>query len=383
MCVAIGVTGFSRRSLPKLNSLLPESSAGKCLLALGIAQIAIVAWLSFQRVLGWDGLFNFEIKARLAFLNGGVLPLDFFSDPTRSWTLQSYPLMLPLTESWLYLWLGQADQQLVKILFPMFFAAALCLLIGGNRLLGICSWRRLVAPLLIFTTPLLLIGDGSASSGYADFPLAVFYLAAVVYLLEFWRTGDAAALRLAGAIAACGCWLKQEGAILWLCAMAIAAIVLAAKRANRREWFALAGAAFPGLLIVAGWQLFVRLMSLSEIKQFSISLHTLRNNLWRAPVIAWAELAEFANWRSWGAMWLLVAATIVLLIRRRELSRFFVLPLAVLLPLGLYSGVYIFSLWPSFAAHLESSFPRLLIHVSLVAVLFVAACLLEFAANDH
>lgn len=374
LCVAIGMIGINRSKPFKTFQIWPEDSVEKCLLALSVFQISLVSWLSFGRVLGWDGLFNFESKARLAFLNGGVLPMEMFSDPSRSWTLQSYPLMLPLTESWLYLWLGREDQQLVKILFPMFFASALGLLNGGNRLLGVSSWKRLVAPLLILTVPLLLIGEGSASSGYADFPLAVVYLAAVIYLLDFWRNGDLAALRLAGAIAACGCWLKQEGAVLWFCVTAIATIFLITKTAKRREWLALVKASLPGLLIVAVWQLFVRFMSLPEIKQFSsVNPNSLQNNLWRVPVVVRAELLQLANWQYWGLMWLLVAATIVLSIWRRESKGFFVLPLAILLPFSIYSSVYIFSIWPSFVTHLESSFPRLLIHISLTAVLMVGA----------
>ncbi|MBS1787365.1 MAG: hypothetical protein JST85_06575 [Acidobacteria bacterium] len=373
LCAAIGWLGIRCRTA-KL-SIGDRSGLSKWLFALATIQVTSVAWISFVRVLGWDGLFNFEFKARLAFLNGGVTPLDFFSDPSRTWTLQSYPLLLPLTESWLYLWLGRADQQLVKLLFPLFFAAALCLLSTANQRFCLRYWRKFVPLLLIFTVPALLIGDGSASSGYADFPLAVFYLAAVIYLAEFWRSEDDSALRLAGAIAAAGCWLKQEGAILWLCLIALAAIRFALLRASWRNWKELAKAALPGLLVVVGWQLFVRGFSLPEVSQFStISFATLRGNLWRAPLIAEAELRELANWRHWGALWLLVLVATAWLFWRRNLSEA-LLPFALLLPLFLYSGIYIFSLWPSFLTHLESSFPRLLTQISLVAILMVGVAL--------
>ncbi len=366
LCLAIGVLGIWRQSLKLQSDNLNGSN--KWLLVLAAMQIAVVAWLSSVRVLGWDGLFNFEIKARLAFQNGGVLPLEFFSDPSRSWTLQSYPLLLPLTQSWLYLWIGSADQHFVKILFPLFFAAALCLFSTGNRLFGVRSWQKFVPLLLIFTVPSLLIGDGSASSGYADFPLAVFYLASVIYLAEFWRTGEFSALRLAGALAAAGCWLKQEGAILWFCLMALAAIRLAFARSSWSDWKELAKTALPGLLIIVGWQAFVRLVSLPAISQFSpLSFATLRSNLWRAPIIAESVLYELANWRHWGTLWLISLSAIVWLFWRRNRPEA-LLPFTVLLPLAFYASVYVFSLWPSFITHLESSFPRLLIQLSLVSV---------------
>jgi hypothetical protein len=47
----------------------------------------------------------------------------------------------------------------------------------------------------------LVVGAGSAASGYADFPLAVVYLGAVVYLADYALTHEPASLRLAAALA--------------------------------------------------------------------------------------------------------------------------------------------------------------------------------------
>ena len=43
-----------------------------------VIEIAIVFYLSFVHTLGWDGLLNWEIKARYAFANGGVHSRDVF-----------------------------------------------------------------------------------------------------------------------------------------------------------------------------------------------------------------------------------------------------------------------------------------------------------------
>jgi len=375
-CVSLGLAGLWRRGWPiKPREVLPAGGAGWLLLALNAIQIAAVARIGFGRVLGWDGLFNFESKARLAFLNGGAIPIAFFSDPTRTWTLQSYPLLLPLAESWLYLWLSRADQELVKITFVLFFAAALCLLHGGNQRLGVAGWRKLIAPLLLFTAPLLLAGDGSATSGYADFPLAVFYLAAVIWVAEFWRSGDGAALRLAGVLLAAACWLKQEGAILWLTAIMVVAFRIWLDERARRQWRNLAALALPGAAVLAGWQAFVRWNHSLNVSQFSpLRLDTLRANLPRVPAIFLAVGSEFANWRHWGVFWL-IAIGVTVITWRYSSRDWKLMPLFVLLPVAFYSGAYIFSLWPSFLTHLESSFPRLLVHITLVAVWLVGVSL--------
>src|SRR5207248_9608042 len=84
-------------------------------------EIAIVFYLSFVHTLGWDGLLNWEIKAHYAFANGGVIPATYFSDSGRAFSHPEYPLAIPFTELWLYLWLGEADQLWAKTIFPIFY----------------------------------------------------------------------------------------------------------------------------------------------------------------------------------------------------------------------------------------------------------------------
>src|SRR5262249_33828977 len=163
------------------------------------------------------------------------------------------------TESWIYIWIGYTDQRLVKLLSPLFFVSALAMFYAVNRRKG---WSSFSSPMLLMTIPLLWFSSGSTTSGYADFPLAVFYLAAVAYLLEYRQTGDWVKLRLAGFLLAAGCWIKREGAILWLCVVVIAAISAMKNREGPnstekgewnvkwyvwKRWFYVA---FPGLAVI-------------------------------------------------------------------------------------------------------------------------------------
>ncbi|MGH9765813.1 MAG: hypothetical protein ACREAB_00130 [Blastocatellia bacterium] len=337
------------------------------LAAMALSLIGLVVWLSRLRTLGWDGLFNWEIKARIAFLNGGAIPLDFFSDPTRPWTLQGYPLLLPLTEAWFYGWMGSADQGMIKLLFPVFYAAALGLIAVGIARAGGSVWQTAFAFLLTGATPLTLAGDGSASSGYADFPLAVFYLAAVVYLIEYWIEDSKQSLLLLGCLAAIPCWVKQEGAVLWLCLIALAAIKIVQRRQARQ----LPALILPGLALLIGWRVFVGFVKPPTGDNFlPLTPQTLWNTLDRAPVIIPSAISEMLNWRHWGALWLIVAvSTLSLLAGDRRLAALFA---AVIAPMALYCGIYFFSAWPGFDTHMSASFPRLLIHITPVAVMTAA-----------
>ena len=74
ICVSIGVAGFTtmRRStsaIPRPCNLLEWILAA--VLAL---EVALVFYVALKSPLGWDGLLDWEIKARYAFLSDNVLP---------------------------------------------------------------------------------------------------------------------------------------------------------------------------------------------------------------------------------------------------------------------------------------------------------------------
>lgn len=370
ICLVIGWIGWQRqRPQLRFRDFWPQTLVGRLLLAISVGQIAVVGWLCWVRVLGWDGLLNYEAKARWAFLRGGALPLSYFSDPSRDWSHQDYPLLLPLAESWLYLWIGRPDQQVAKIIPWMFFVSAACLLHAAGCRFMANQWQRLVAPLIVFCVPLLLIGDGSVSTGYADFPMAVFYLGTIMFVIEFWRSENFAALQMAGLLSAAGCWLKQDGIILWAC-MAILVCLKALVEFKRwkfdwRKWLKLAMALSFGLLVFVGWRAFIGSVSAvvrSEIQP--VEYGTLRANAWLLPIIIKGVVLELLTLRHWGFLWMITFLSIGWMLVRHRNREAITLALAVVLPILAFASLHFFF-------H-GSPLTRLLIHVSLVAALTVA-----------
>jgi hypothetical protein len=341
LCLALAVAGIVRKqpAAMKLSWPRPAGRGDYLLLGVLLIQISFIVWLSLRTTLGWDGLLVWEIKAHLACLSGGVIPPRYFSDPSRIWTHPEYPLWLPLTESWFYGWLGECHQGLVKLIFPLLYLAAAGLLytsgarIGGQRRQG---W---LAALLLFFIPLVLVREGSLTSGYADFPLAVCYLAAVIQVAEYWRTGAVDALRWMGASSAALPWIKQEGAILWLCLVVLVAI----KAVPRKQAGALLLAALPGAVVLAGWMIFVRVMKAPAGQDYlPFDFSTLWSNLDRAPVIFQAVLRESVNWRNWGLLWPAMLLALPVLKVKRYRQPVVVLWCAVLLPAMCYLGPFFF-----------------------------------------
>ncbi len=371
-CLALVAMGLRTRQWRLEWRFSPPAGKGEwALLCLSLSLIGLAALVSGLRAMGWDGLFNWEIKARIAFLNGGVIPLSFYSDPTRPWTHPEYPLLLPLAEAWMYGWMGRADQQLAQFFLLIFFAAALGLLYAGVSRFGDRRAQVWAPPaMLLLAQQIIFRGQGGVPSGYADFPLAVLYLAAVILLLEYFEKGDAGLLLPFGLLAGTLPWAKREGAILWACLMAMAMI----RAIQRRDWRGLAPAVLPGLAISIGWRIFLTFAKPSSGEEFmQITPSALRNNLWRAPHIARAVAVELLDWRQWGPLWIaaILAALFLIAKSRREGAASGVLPATVFLPVAIYAGAYIFSNW-DFLVHMENSFPRLLLQVSLAAAMMVA-----------
>src|SRR5262249_49330942 len=145
----------------------------------------------------WDGLFNWESKARVAFLNDGAIPLHFYG-PGYVFLHKAYPPLVPVLEAWIYGFLGREDQSMAKWIGPYFYLAVLLLLISVARRTRCKDWSAILVIVPCLLVPALVLGEGSATSGYADFPLAAIYLCAVLHLTAYWQTGSLGSARLAG-----------------------------------------------------------------------------------------------------------------------------------------------------------------------------------------
>jgi hypothetical protein len=361
-CAAVAAAGLARRPWPTWTSGTP---GGMLLTAVPLVLALLVGWLSLRIPMAWDGVMTWEAKARLIWLGGGRLPLEVLSQPYR--VHADYPLMVPMLEAWVYGWLGHADQVLVKVLFAGFFLAASWLLVTAAARLGLRTGWAAAAAVLPVCVPPLLVGEGSATSGYADFPLAACYLGAVVYLLEYLREKRREALRAAGVLAAILPWIKVEGAILWGCVVVFAGLIAL----HRRQLSALAWVIVPGLTLLAGWRILLLAADARYGGFLAVRPGTLLGNLPRLGLVGRA-LWRYATGGEWSLFWPVAALSTAVSLWTVRAARPTValLAAAVALPAGLYSTVYIFTpIDPAF--HIATSLPRLLIQVSLPAVFLI------------
>jgi len=336
---------------------------------LALLPILYMAAVTFRDAINWDGLFNWESKARHAFLAGGALPSTYFSDETRVRNHFSYPLYLPFTELWVYLCIGDCHQTAVKMIFPIFYAAAITLLWSAARRLSGRLWIAACTALVPLFIPWMTDHGLGLMQGYADFILAAVYLASVGALLVWQIKGVEGAWPIAAAGAALLPWVKQEGVLLLFSVLAQAALVR-----GLRGWRPMLLFCAPAVAGLIAWRLVLSALQVVEVSVFQpVSLASLQANLPRLNTIFLMMAGQLSLRECWSLLWWGVPLALACLAwqRRRETLG---LALAIGLPLLLDVFPYLFTRLDLFF-HIETSLDRLVLQISLVAVLTVGLAL--------
>lgn len=373
VCVMLGALGVTRwRSFSGAGQRFVFVRIDNLLAALFCLELLAIVHLSFHHTLGWDGLLVWELKARYAFLNGGALPADYFQDVTRRFSHPEYPLFLPLTETWFYLWIGDFTQFWIKLLFPLWYAAGMSMLWFAARELSGNRWIAWSLVLIFPFIPSVHGAPGGIQSGYADMPLGMIFLGTIFYLQRFLRAGSRDSLMLCVALGAILPWVKREGAILWAVTMLCALFAIWNRRNLRSALFSL----LPGIGLIAAWKTFESNVHVLRPPDFlPVSEEFFLANFKRISGIGHELYLELCDTSRWNIFWALVVLAILSILVRERTVRGFVLILLLVVPLACYCASYIFSTWPSYIAHIEQSLPRLLIQLVPIGWLLIALAL--------
>lgn len=371
-CLGLGYAGWKLRAPAVPTTTLPHTKTEIILLILLALGVGAIFFVSAQHTLGWDGLLVWEIKARYAFLNGGVIPADYYTSAGRTFSHTEYPLALPLTEAWVYLWLQEPHQFWIKFIFPFFHLAGAVLIATGAARASASRAIGYGCALLFFFVPFLVNSPGGVIVGYADLPLAIFYLAAITLLLSFLADGRRSDFALFCALLALLPWLKREGVILWATAAFCGVLVTA----QRREWRRFLPIILPGLCLLLAWKFFLQARNAAPPQDFlPLTFATLAKNLTHAPAILRACAQEALSFFHWSIFWPALALAFVVLAFRKMAMPNFVLAISVAVPLAAYCTTYFFSAWRDPLDHLQASLPRLFLHLMPLGWIVIALAL--------
>jgi hypothetical protein len=363
LSLAVAAAGWLTAGRPLSIGAWPALGAPweKALLLVPLALIGLAFWDTFEHGLLADGLFMMEFKARIGFENGGQIPGEFFTDRSRAHWHPRYPLFLSLSELWLYLGAGKADQTLARTLFPPFYAAAALLLYSTVARMTGRLWAGAVAVALSAGVPPLLLSSFTLDHGYADYPLAVMFFAAVCAVIDRDGPGQKPLAALAGGLLP---WIKDEGILLWGIFALGVFVFYGWKRWRDAIWIAA-----PGLGVWLLWRVVLIVLRVPAEETFhpigpgTFSLAAARFE----PVIGYFA-GELTDSGAWGYLWIAVPVALVWGWKTPLRPALLLTAGLALAPLCLYLAPYLFTRL-DLGFHLRTSCDRLVLHSAWVALL--------------
>jgi len=355
--------------------------------------IAFEVGYSFFRALikpleSYDAVAIYAVRAKVLYEAGGI-PRDFFNTITKLFPNSSYPPLLPISESWLYAFMGSFNDFLVKIIFPLYFLALLTLFYFALK--GLFGRT----PALIFTFVLAAIPQFNkfSSVGYADFVLTFYFTAGFLYLFNWMnpvrpKGSNGAKVRktryliLSACLIGLSLWTKTEGwALFMACAFVLFIFVVLNLKKNRRSYLNLILFISLALLIGLPW---IYIVNTTQLENEAYELGTLGLgrlftsflNFDRCPRIAYEFQKQFFGPKKWNIVWIVFLALFALNLRNVFKNNMKYITILLLLIMAGYAYVYL--LMPlkegePINIYISTSLSRLFIHFTPLCVYWVAS----------
>lgn len=392
--------GASERLSSPDQSQTTEGSAfcNACQWGIGVLTVVALVQSLLTPLRLWDERAHFSIKASVMYEDRSIRSADlaerdFVQGHPR------YPLLIPLAQVHLYFLLGEINDRLAKVYFPLLFAG-LVLTTVGVLMRHLTAARAWLWGMLLATVPALMPNEYGFLCGQADAPVACFHGIAVLYawdvLEQLRRDGvlSISSLIIAGLSSGLTVFTKDEGIayliidITGLVLMLIVQCLSGHVRRNdgteksgrlsesvRTILVAAMVVATCAAVIVVPWLMHRRGLPQTAEMAYADRL-SVEYLLKRFQTLAWSvpHLGQrmFLEWYEWGLQWWFMSVTLVLAPRRllRPAQMLLVIDvlgaLAALLVAGMLAPVQL-------EEHIGGSSHRFLMQITPVAILFAAS----------
>jgi len=101
------------------------------IILIAINCIAVLFFTILFPIRFWDAISCWSLKAKAFFIDKNIF--TFYQNHDYGFAHNSYPVYLSLIQTWIYIWLGQVNENLVKIIFPIFYFSSVFLVFNFFR----------------------------------------------------------------------------------------------------------------------------------------------------------------------------------------------------------------------------------------------------------
>jgi len=123
----------------------------------------------------WDAVACWSLKGRAFFIDASIIP--FFKSHDYQFAHLSYPLYLSLMQTWIYAWMGKINENLVKVIFPLFYLSGLFIFYYLFRQ----KYRRVIAIIYVFIFSVLPVVMDHGYIEYTNLIFAIILMLAVYF----------------------------------------------------------------------------------------------------------------------------------------------------------------------------------------------------------
>jgi hypothetical protein len=321
--IAPWVPLFFINALTHFKEGMPEMATGQenkkqnnVFLAFLLAATAFQVSFTFFRALirpleSYDAIAIYAIKAKIIYIARSI-PADFFGELARIFPHPDYPINIPLAEVMAYLSMGSMNDQLVKLIFPLFFIATLCLVYYAIRRFSTRTYALLFA-FLLASIPQF---SNYATNGYHDMVLSFYTFGSVLFLLLWFDERSSPGFLILSAImAGLAGWTKNEGLLYCVTGSVVLFTFLAANRRNITKKEIYLALMYIGIIIAISspWAIAKARAHITnqEIDLARITPSFLVHQLYKIKVILYEFQKEFFGPKKWLIVWPVAAFAIL------------------------------------------------------------------------
>jgi len=347
----------------------------KVIVSLISFQVAYTFFRALIRPLeAYDSVAIYGLKSKIIYL-AGTVPADFFDFVMKHFqgAHPDYPLLLSMSETWVYVFMNSFNDFLVKWIFPL---AYLGFLIVFYAVLKRIIQSRKEA--LVFTFMIASVAQFSnyATIGYADMLLGVYFCLAFSFLyLWFMKNKHISYLWLSLLFSLLTVWTKNEGMLLALIIVFITGVFVfkGRTRISAKE----TGAALFYMILICSavfaWIMFVRSRGLVN-ENFNLSMVSpgqMLSGIRRIPAILYEYQKHLFGFKKWNITWLIMAVLFVIGFKKVYKGNIAYATTVILLFFITYGIVCIYSV-VDINFLLKKTASRFLIHILPVSVFWCA-----------
>jgi len=319
----------------------------------------------------YDAIATYAIRSKIFYLARSI-PQDFFYSLSLLFPHPDYPLNIPLSETFVYLFLGSLNDQLVKVIFPLYFVAILGILYSSIRRF---SSR---ANALVFTFMLATIPQFNhfATNAYHDVPLSYYCFTGTLFLLYWFKDRSTSGfLYISAIMTALSAWTKNEGFVYCVANITLLAIFLSLNRRNIRVMDICNGFLYMGiiLLILMPW---MWVKGTAHLVNSDIDLlKTGQFNIVEQCYKAWPIIYEFQRQmlgpKKWNIFWIIVMFSAIVYHRKIFLKSQMYITISLMLAISGYIFAYLIG-QREIAYFVTMTWSRFMLHFLPLAVYWLA-----------